>query len=97
MQRLFLGIKPFWGTGPGGVRVTCIASSARDVIKAAIPILRGRPAEWVGPETGYTSENVEEARLTLDCGFTIDGEIYEPTPNEVVTLTTDRRVTFVRA
>ena len=43
------------------------------------------------------SRNVDRAELRLSCGFTIDGEIYGPRTDEVVRLTADRRVTFVRA
>jgi hypothetical protein len=51
----------------------------------------------VTPENGYTSRNVERAELRLSCGFTIDGELFAQAGDDVVTLTADRRVTFVRA
>ena len=51
---------------------------------------------WTTPENGYHSRNVRRAQLRLSCGFTIDGEDFAPRPDEVVTLTADRRVTFVR-
>jgi hypothetical protein len=97
LERQFLGINPFWGKGPGDVRFTAVSSEARRFGLAAPGILRGRPRRHVTPENGYTSRNVECAELRLSCGFTIDGEIFPQAGDDVVTLTADRRVTFVRA
>jgi hypothetical protein len=97
LDRLFLHMNPFWGTGRGPVRFTSIATGAERLAAAAIGILRGRPKPFVTPEAGYTSKNVERAELRFDCGFTVDGEVFAPRPDETVTLTGDRRVTFVRA
>ncbi len=97
LNRLFLRMNPFWGEGPGPVRFTCAASGAKNFAKSAIGMLRGRPKPFVTPEAGYTSKNVECAEMRFDCGFTVDGEIFSPRSDETVTLTGDRRVTFVRA
>ena len=97
LQRLFLRMNPFWGDGPGGVRFTSLASNASRM-RAAVPgILRGRPRPFVTSENGFTSANARRAELRLDSGFTIDGEFFGPMSDEVVTITADRRVTFVRA
>jgi hypothetical protein len=93
----YLVIASFWGSGPGGVRFSSIASNAFRVRSACPGILRGKPKPFVTPEHGFTSENSERAELHLDCGFTIDGEPFEPISDEMVTITADRRVTFVRA
>ncbi len=97
LNRLFLRINPFWGQGNAPVRFTCAASGAQNFAKAAVGMLRGRPKPFVTPEAGYTSKNVQRAELRFDCGFTVDGEIFAPRSDETVTLTGDRRVTFVRA
>ncbi len=60
-------------------------------------ILRGRPLPFLTPANGYMSKNVDRAEMRFDCGFTVDGEIFAPQSDEVLTLTADRRVTFVRA
>lgn len=97
LKRLFLGIKPFWGREPGDVRFTALASHVRRLAAAAPGILRGRPGPRVTAENGYTSANAERVELRLDCGFTVDGEIFPCQADERVTITADRRVTFVRA
>jgi hypothetical protein len=97
LQRLFLRMNPFWGNGPGGVRFTSVASDAYRVRSALPGILRGEPKPFVTPENGFTSANSERAEMRLNCGFTVDGELFAPINDEVVTITADRRVTFVRA
>jgi len=97
LDRLFLKMNPFWGVGAGGVRFTSIASNADQVRSSLSGILRGRPRGFVTADRGYVSQRPERAELRLDCGFTVDGEIFEPIPDEVVTITADRRVAFVRA
>jgi len=97
LRRLFLRMQPFWGEGPGGVRFTGIAVGARHKRRAALGVLRGRPRDFVTPENGWVSRNAERVELRFDCGFTIDGEIYAPEPDECVTVAADRRLAFVRA
>lgn len=97
LERLFLGMNPFWGTGPGGVRLTALASGAQWMALAAPGILAGRPPRWLAPERGYVSERLERAELRISCGFTIDGELFAPEPEEEIELGADRRITFVRA
>jgi hypothetical protein len=97
LNRLFLRMNPFWGAGSAPVRFTACASGAKNFPKAALGILRGAPKPFVTQEAGYTSKNVQRAELRFDCGFTVDGEIFSPRPDETVTLTGDRRVTFIRA
>jgi hypothetical protein len=97
LSHLFLGMRPFWGDGPGGVRITGISSRPHRSIAAAPGILRGRPRSFVTPENGYESENAHRVQIAMSCGFTIDGEIFAPEPDEQVELSADRRLAFVRA
>ena len=97
LDRLFAGMNPFWGTGPGGIRITGMASGAHHLALAAPGGLRGRPAAWVGPETGYMSQNAARVDLHMDCGYTIDGELFDPQPDQIVSLTAHDRVRFARA
>jgi len=47
LQRLFLRMNPFWGSGPGGVRFTSIGSNAFRLRSAVPGILRGKPKPFV--------------------------------------------------
>jgi hypothetical protein len=97
LQHLFLKMNPFWGKERGGVRFTAMAHGAERVGWAIPGILRGRPRAFVTPEAGYTSRNAHKVDLHFDGGFTADGEIFPALSGEIITLTADRRVTFVRA
>jgi diacylglycerol kinase (ATP) len=97
LDRLFLRMNPFWGRENGGVRFMSMAKESKQMRSTIPGILRGKPNDLVRPENGYCSTNADKVELRFDCGFTIDGELFEPIPDEVVTITADRRVTFVRA
>jgi hypothetical protein len=97
LQRLFLKIDPFWGIEKAPVRFTALASGCERVAAAAPGILRGKPRAFVRSAAGYTSRNVEVAELRLDAGFTVDGETIQPRSGEIVRISGDRRIRFVRA
>ena len=97
LSRLFARMRPFWGQGPGGVRFTSIAAPCLNFSKAATGMLRGKPPAWVTPENGYTSRNVDRAELRMSCGFTVDGELWQPDPDRSIALSAERVVHFVRA
>ena len=97
LDRLFASMRPFWGEGSGGVRFTSVASGARNFWKVLPGILAGRPGRGVNERNGYVSCNVKRIDLRMDCGFTVDGELVEPSPDRVVTVTARDVVRFVRA
>lgn len=80
MDRQFLGLRPYWGQGPGTVHFSSLSYSPRHVSRAVVPILTGRPNQYLRPEFGYRSENAFEVELEIDSGFTLDGELFEGVP-----------------
>ena len=96
LDRLFSRMSPFWGTGPGGVQFTTIASNAKRIPRSLTGILRGKPLPFVTEDNGYLSRNAKRIELSLDCGFTVDGELFDPVPGRHIELTADRTVQFVR-
>jgi hypothetical protein len=97
LSRLFARMRPFWGTGPGGVHFTSLASNSHRLARSLPGILRGRPLDHVSEENGYTSRNLDRVQMRLDCGFTVDGELFDPEPGRIIELTADRTVRFVRS
>ncbi len=97
LQRLFSGMRPFWGQGPGGARLTAISGNLQRLPIAAPGILRGKPGRHATSENGYTSYNAKRIDLRFDCGFTVDGELFAPQQGRTVEITADRTVPFVRA
>ncbi len=94
LRRFALGMTPFWGEGPGALRVTDVAYPADRLARSVLPILcAGRPPR-INSE-GYVSRNVERVSLRMSCPFTLDGEMFEPLPDTPVTLEIGGAVRFL--
>lgn len=96
LNRLFLGLDPFWGEGRGDLRMTALSYGPRYAWRAALPIMRGKPNAYVRPENGYESLNADDVMLHIDSGFTLDGELYTPLPGEAVALRGGYSAFFLR-
>jgi len=97
LPRLFSRLRPFWGTGPGGVRFTAMSPDAVGLGRSAPGILAGRPGRLVTEDNGYLSRNCKRVEMRFDCGFTIDGEQSDPRAGRMVSITAENNVRFVRA
>ena len=97
LRRLFLRLCPFWGNEGAPLRFTAIAANATRSPIAVWKVLRGLPPPPFALDSGYCSHNVERLTLRMDCGFTIDGELFEPQPGRTLHLATDHRLRFIRA
>lgn len=75
LQRLAFGMRPFWGAGPGAVRVTVFRQGCSRFVRTFISIVRGRPNRNAVPEAGYFSHNAHQIRLQLAGKLNLDGEI----------------------
>lgn len=75
LDRLFLGLRPFWGKGAGPLKWSLIESRARRLLRSFPGILRGRPGRAVGPDVGYHSHRAVRIALEMDGSFNLDGEI----------------------
>jgi diacylglycerol kinase (ATP) len=97
LERLFLGVRPYWDTTPAPLHYTAIDDAPRHLWRALPSLLRGRASRWATPADGYTSRNVSEVRLAFDGIFTVDGELFaaERRAGPVV-LQPAGTVTFVR-
>ncbi len=97
LERLFLGLRPYWGRENGPLHYTAIQARPRYLIRVLPWMLRGRRHPRLNEANGYVSHNVGELRLTLDTPFTVDGELF-PTDAKTgpVSLSCAGEVTFVR-
>jgi diacylglycerol kinase (ATP) len=78
LQRLAFGMRPFWGEGPGEIRLTLIEQNSEEFGRTFVSILRGRPGSNAVPSAGYVSRNAVHLTLELDGKFNLDGEVMEP-------------------
>jgi len=77
LRKLLLGIRPFWGQGPGPLDVTWVAEDARRFLRTFPALLRGE-AQRLEESAGYLSRRVRTIELGAEEHYTIDGEIFRP-------------------
>ncbi len=97
LERLFLGMKPFWSTEPGPLHCTGLKVPYHHLWRCLPTLLRGQGHALATQINGYMSHNPEEIRLRLTSGFVLDGEVYDP-PDQAqpMVLESGGEVSFVR-
>jgi len=96
MNRLSLGLQPFWDRKPAPLKVTLVREHPRHLLRAIWPALHGRPHAVLTPANGYTSRNVDRFEIELAQRAVMDGEFFEAAPGGRIVLRTGPLVTFVR-
>jgi diacylglycerol kinase (ATP) len=77
LDRLILGVRPFWGQGASPLHLTTVSAGFRHLLQALPALAQGRCNRYGSPENGYVSVNAREIRLDMDGGFAIDGELFQ--------------------
>ena len=77
LERLFLGIRPYWGAGTGALYYTVIYAPPIHPLRALPSLFWGRPNRYSTPQNGYLSHKVNSLRLRMNSKYTVDGELYE--------------------
>ncbi len=97
LHRLFLGMKPFWGTQSRPLHYTSLRVPYRYLWRVLPTLFRGATHSLATTEHGYVSENLLELRLVFNSGFVLDGEVYASSmPEEPLTLDSPGELSFVR-
>ena len=76
LDRLFLGMRPYWGTEDGPLRYTAIEAKPKCLLRALPSLFKGRKSRYVKSSNGYSSLNAHEVQLEMAGDFTLDGELY---------------------
>ncbi|MCZ6829286.1 MAG: diacylglycerol kinase family protein [Gammaproteobacteria bacterium] len=87
LQRLAFGMRPFWGTGPGHLRLTVMEQHCTKFLRTFVSIARGRPNRNAVPQSGYFSHNAERIELSMNGSLNLDGEIIHAVGKVVVSAT----------
>lgn len=95
LDRLFLGIRPYWGAGPGALKATLVDHAAHRLVRRMPRLLRGRPDATMTPAFGYHSARLDRLSLRFRGSFTLDGELFAADPQEVVDVSATERVKFL--
>ncbi len=97
LDRLFFGLRPFWGTESGRLRFTAVKSRAKHLPRLLLFLLRGRKPAKATAENGYFSHNIDQLELRITDSVVLDGELYTPESREQPTvLHYGGDVTFLR-
>ncbi len=94
LDKLILGLRPFWGNVDHAIRYTSIDFPPKRLARALLPVLRGRPSPWMEGE-GYRSGSAKDIVIDIKSPVVLDGEIFHPAPGVPVRLTGDRSQTFL--
>ncbi|MEE4660911.1 MAG: diacylglycerol kinase family protein [Halieaceae bacterium] len=94
LNRLAFGMKPFWGHGPGALRMTLMRAGCSRFAPTFVRIAMGKPGRNAVPEQGYFSQNADEIQLELEGEINLDGEILAVTG--VLSITATTPVSFLR-
>jgi len=95
MNKLSLGLMPFWGSGPGRLRLTMVFEGSRSIIRAIRLALAGRPHPLLMPANGYDSLNADRIELGFEGGCVLDGESFHATPDRPIVLETGGILRFL--
>lgn len=96
LERLFLGIRPFWNGGMGPLHFSAVTSNHRYLWRALPALLQGRRGRYGMATNGYVSHDVNELSLAMDGEFALDGELYLPATKKIpVLLDTAGHASFV--
>lgn len=83
LQRLLLGLDPFWGSGAGSLRYTAIEQGSRHMGRVLPAMLRGRDHPALQAANGFHSRCTPGLKLWLPGGYTLDGELFAGGPEPI--------------
>jgi diacylglycerol kinase (ATP) len=95
LERMILGSRPFWNEGDGSIRFTSVAHPPLHLVRSTPKVLYGWRRATLSEEH-YASCGAERIALRLDGAFTLDGEFFEPVPDQPILLTAPDELSFVR-
>ncbi len=79
LRRLAFGMRPFWSSEPGTIRITLMEQGCTRFARTFFSIIRGRPNRNAVPASGYSSHNAQRIQLAMEGKINLDGELLEVT------------------
>jgi diacylglycerol kinase (ATP) len=80
LDRLIMGVRPFWADTGGRLRLTAVGARPRGLLRALPALIRGRAIPHAVPENGYLSCAAGDVRIDMSGGFAVDGELFSVDP-----------------
>lgn len=94
LNRLFLGMRPYWDAAPDALKTTLVESQARRFLVSMPRLLRGRPGRLMTPEHGYHSRGLGHLCLRFHGSYTLDGELFAHA-GDTMTIDTSVPIRFI--
>ncbi len=95
LDRLILRSRPYWGDQPAALRFTGITFPPKNLLRSVFRVLYGGAKRNL-PADSYFSRNADRIELNLTGPFTLDGEMYQPTPGHPVVLSNEGSIQLVK-
>jgi hypothetical protein len=95
LHRLILGSTPFWNYDGQPIRYTSIAYPPQRLLRSAPKVMYGWRSETLHPEV-YHSQGARRIAVRVNSPFTVDGEMFQPLPDQPLVITAPDHVKFVR-
>jgi hypothetical protein len=98
LERLFLGIHPFWGANQGAWYFTAVRHQQQGYsLLKLLPLFRGKPRRDMTPEQGFHSAKLNHLEMQFNGEFTVDGERYSTnSANQLITVSLAGHVKFLQ-
>jgi len=96
MERLSMGLRPFWDHVGKPLKVTLVREHPRYLMRVIWSGIHGRGHPELTPENGYISRNVDRIEVELTEPVVMDGEFFAAEPGNKLVLTAGPIVEFVR-
>ncbi|MBI2994363.1 MAG: hypothetical protein HYY48_09360 [Gammaproteobacteria bacterium] len=81
LQRLLLGMRPYWGREPAPIHATALAAAPLRLWRSVPCLISGR-GSGLRVEDGYLSRNVSRMALQMGGEFALDGQLYGADPGQ---------------
>ncbi len=95
LHRIMLRLWPFWDDAAGPFRYVEIDAHPPRLGSALLPLLFGKPTQWMRRSGAYRSRNASRLSLRLDSPLIIDGEAFAPDSNGRVEVDTAAPIRFL--
>lgn len=77
LDRLTLGLQPFWDEGRGAINWLDISAPPKRAVVGILSVALGKRKAWM-EENGYASGRADAMDVNFEQPFVLDGELYEP-------------------
>ena len=77
LERLFAGLRPYWGDAEGAFYHSRLRARAGHAARTLLPLFWGRAGRFATSEHGYHSGKLDSLSLEMDGPVTVDGEVYQ--------------------